>query len=212
MLPESLPPEKRTKTPFAAAELNPIRQIVAAFGRTPLRTLLFGAVSVNLAMAALQSNFGVFALEVFEVGPGRAAAIFAAIGITGALTQGVIIRRISGKFAEFSIALAGVLLATAGYAGIALAQKEVQLFPTCMLIAAGMGLIGPSVVGLLSKRVSSQEQGFIMGITQSAASLTRTVGPVIAGVLYDHVGKTSPYWGGAICVAIGGLLIASARK
>jgi len=212
MLPESLPPEKRTKTPFAAAELNPIRQIVAAFGRTPLRTLLFGAVSVNLAMAALQSNFGVFALEVFEVGPGRAAAIFAAIGITGALTQGVIIRRISGKFAEFSIALAGVLLATAGYAGIALAQKEVQLFPTCMLIAAGMGLIGPSVVGLLSKRVSSQEQGSIMGITQSAASLTRTVGPVIAGVLYDHVGKTSPYWGGAICVAIGGLLIASARK
>jgi MFS family permease len=124
----------------------------------------------------------------------------------------VIIRRISGKFAEFSIALAGVLLATAGYAGIALAQKEVQLFPTCMLIAAGMGLIGPSVVGLLSKRVSSQEQGSIMGITQSAASLTRTVGPVIAGVLYDHVGKTSPYWGGAICVAIGGLLIASARK
>ena len=81
-----------------------------------------------------------------------------------------------------------------------------------MLIAAGMGLIGPSVVGLLSKRVSSQEQGSIMGITQSAASLTRTVGPVIAGVLYDHVGKTSPYWGGAICVAIGGLLIASARK
>jgi MFS transporter, DHA1 family, tetracycline resistance protein len=212
MLPESLPPERRTKTPFAAAELNPIRQIVAAFGRTTLRTLLFGAVSVNLAMAALQSNFGVFALEVFQVGPGRAAAIFAAIGITGAITQGVIIRRISGKIAEFSIALTGVLLATAGYAGIALAQKEIQLFPTCMLIAAGMGLIGPSVVGLLSKRVSSQEQGSIMGITQSAASLTRTVGPVIAGALYDHVGKTSPYWGGAICVAIGGLLIASARK
>ena len=212
MLPESLPPEKRTKTPFAAAELNPIRQIVGAFGRTHLRTLLFGAVSVNLAMAALQSNFGVFALEVFQVGPGRAAAIFAAIGITGAITQGVIIRRISGKIAEFSIALTGVLLATAGYAGIALAQKEVQLFPTCMLIAAGMGLVGPSVVGLLSKRVSSQEQGSIMGITQSAASLTRTVGPVIAGILYDHVGKTSPYWGGAICVAVGGLLIASARK
>lgn len=212
MLPESLPPERRTKTPFVAAELNPIRQIVAAFSRASLRTLLFGAVSVNLAMAALQSNFGVFALEVFAVGPVRAAAIFAAIGITGAITQGVIIRRISGKFAEFSIALVGVLLTIAGYAGIALAQKEIQLFPTCMLIAAGMGLIGPSVVGLLSKRVSSQEQGSIMGITQSAASLTRTVGPVIAGALYDHVGKTSPYWGGALCVAIGGLLIASARK
>ncbi len=212
MLPESLPPERRTKTPFAPAELNPIRQILAAFGRPALRTLLYGAVSVNLAMAALQSNFGVFALEVFQVGPGRAAAIFAAIGITGAITQGVILRRIAGKFAELSIALTGVLLTVAGYAGIALAQKEIQLFPTCMLIAAGMGLIGPSVVGLLSKRVASHEQGSIMGITQSAASLTRTVGPVIAGALYDHVGRTSPYWGGALCVAIGGLLIASVRN
>jgi MFS family permease len=211
MLPESLPPEKRTKTPFARAELNPIRQIVSAFSRGPLRTLLFGAVSVNLAMAALQSNFGIFALEVFQVGPGRAAAIFAAIGITGAITQGVIIRRISGKFGEFSIALVGVILTVAGYAGIALSQKEIQLFPSCMLIAAGMGLIGPSVVSLLSRRVASHEQGSIMGITQSVASLTRTVGPVIAGALYDSVGKTSPYWGGAICVAIGGLLIASAR-
>jgi len=62
MLPESLPSEKRTKTPFARAELNPIRQIVSAFSRGPLPTLLFGAVSVNLAMAALQSNFGIFAL------------------------------------------------------------------------------------------------------------------------------------------------------
>ena len=80
-----------------------------------------------------------------------------------------------------------------------------------MAIALGMGLIGPSVVSLLSKRVSPQEQGSIMGITQSVASLTRTVGPVVAGALYDNIGKTSPYWGGAICVAIGGLLIASAR-
>lgn len=211
LLPESLPPEKRTKTPFAAAELNPIRQVLTAFSRSQLRTLLYGALSVNLAMAALQSNFGIFALEVFSVGPGRAAAIFAAIGVTGALTQGVLIRRISGRFGEFPISLVGVIVTVAGYAGIALAAQEIQLFPTCMAIALGMGLIGPSVVSLLSKRVSPQEQGSIMGITQSVASLTRTVGPVIAGALYDNIGKTSPYWGGAICVAIGGVLIAAAR-
>lgn len=211
LLGESLPPERRSIRPFGGAELNPILQILGTMRRPELRMLLYAFFAISFAMAGLQTNFGVFALEKFGVGPGQAAVIFAGIGLTGALTQGVLIRRVSQRFDGFSLTLLGGVIATAGFMSVSAAPKMFFLYPATMIIAFGWGLLGPSLTGLLSHRVDAEEQGTVLGVSQSLGSLTRVIGPVCAGALYDHVGKGSPYWTGALCIILGCLFVAAAR-
>jgi multidrug resistance protein len=211
-LPESLPVERRRQEPLQARDLNPLRQILAAIGRKELAAILAALFLVNFAMAGLQSNFGLFALDRFAIGPGTIAGIFAAIGLTGALTQGLLIRRIGSRFNPFQLALTGCGLALSGFAAIAVSPAAWWLFPACMVISLGMGLLGPSLMGLLSGRVAPEEQGMILGVTQALGSLTRVIGPIWAGLIYDGVAQGSPYAFGSACILAAAVIARAASR
>src|SRR5438094_612151 len=51
------------------------------------------------------------------------------------------------------------------------------------LFSIGNSLSGPSLTSLASKSAGPAEQGSVLGVTQSAASLARAVGPALAAVL-----------------------------
>jgi MFS family permease len=51
------------------------------------------------------------------------------------------------------------------------------------LFAVGNALSTPSLTSLASKSVGRAEQGGVLGVTQSVASLARAVGPLIASAL-----------------------------
>jgi multidrug resistance protein len=197
-LPESLPPEKRQGRALQFADLNPLRQVNVWYWRPALTLLFTAAFLMNFAMAGLQTNFAVYTNDRFGLGPGANAAIFAAIGIVSAFTQGVLMRRLSSRIDAFKLVFAGLLLCVAGFTGIALAPVAWALYPACMAIAFGLGLTNPSLVGLLSRRVDAAEQGVVLGVMQSLASIARAIGPVWAGAIYDAAAWSAPYWSGAI--------------
>jgi DHA1 family tetracycline resistance protein-like MFS transporter len=51
------------------------------------------------------------------------------------------------------------------------------------LFSIGNSLSAPSLTSLASKSVGAGEQGSVLGVTQSVASLARAVGPALAAVL-----------------------------
>ena len=53
-------------------------------------------------------------------------------------------------------------------------------------IAAGQGLLLPSLSSLLSRASGADEQGGVLGLGQSFSALARATGPVIAGWLFDR--------------------------
>ena len=48
------------------------------------------------------------------------------------------------------------------------------------LLGAGFGMAGPAMIGLASRRAAATVQGRTLGVTQSASSLARIVGPIVA--------------------------------
>lgn len=201
-LPESLPRDKRRARALTLRDLNPMRQVKDWYWRPALTLLFTAALLMNLAMAGLQTNFAVYTADRFRLGPDANAAIFAAIGAVSAFTQGVLMRRWSSRFDTFHLVFAGLLLCASGFAGIALAPVWWTLYPASMAIALGLGLTNPSLIGLLSRRVDPAEQGVVLGVSQSLASISRAVGPVFAGAIYDFAGWSSPYWAGALFMLI----------
>jgi predicted MFS family arabinose efflux permease len=56
--------------------------------------------------------------------------------------------------------------------------------------------------------VSDQEQGQAIGSLQSLQALGSVIGPAFAGVLFDRLGMSSPFWLGALLLLVSlGLLL-----
>jgi DHA1 family tetracycline resistance protein-like MFS transporter len=56
-----------------------------------------------------------------------------------------------------------------------------------------MGFNNPSLSSMVSRLADPNDQGGILGLASSLASLGRVVGPAAGGYLYDAYGMTTPY-------------------
>ncbi|MDX1981417.1 MAG: MFS transporter [Bryobacteraceae bacterium] len=197
VLPESLPPAHRRVHAIELADLNPIRPIFQALSRQSLRLMLLSIFLLNFSFGGLQANFALFTLVRFEFTPQQNAWIFTFIGLCAAITQGLIVRRLSPILGERRLSLIGLAILTAGFVLISVSYAKWMLYLAVVLVS-GVGLASPSQIALLSHRVSSREQGWLLGTTQSLVSLTRVLGPIWAGWTFDVLGTGSPYSTGAL--------------
>jgi MFS family permease len=61
------------------------------------------------------------------------------------------------------------------------------------LLAASYGLVNTTGPALLSKKSHANEQGSILGLAGSIASIASIPGPLIFGVIYDITGSFVPF-------------------
>ena len=197
-LPESLPAERRSER---LASINPLRRLSAVVGRQSIRPLLAGVLLLNLAFASMQSNFAVFSAARFGYGPTQIAFIFAFIGVMAVLMQGFLLRKLVPLFGEARLAVTGMALMSAGFVLVASVPTAWLLYPAVGVIAIGSSMANPNLTSLISRRVSSREQGSVLGGTQALTSLTMVIGPLVSGLLFDKVGQAAPYLTGALLIA-----------
>ncbi len=201
VLPESLPPERRTSTPPRQL-LNPFGQLWGLVRVPSIQRLLAGLFALNLAFAGLQNNFPLFSQARFGWDAPRNGVFFAFVGVCAVLIQGVLFGRLQPRFGERALARVGLLCMAAGLAGLALAPQDWLLYPSVAVVALGTGTSIPSLTALVSGRMPANEQGRLMGGTQTLLSLTTILGPTLAGLAFERVGVTAPYWlGSALALA-----------
>jgi MFS family permease len=197
-LPESLKPGDLPEA--RAGRLQLARE---AFGRPALRRLILLLFLTLTAFAGMETTFALWAQAGFGWGPREVGWVFFLVGMVLILVQGGLIGRLTQRFGEARLVVAGTALIAAGLLGLTQARGLTGVLVTCTLLALGMGLLNPSVNSLLSRRARADNQGGILGVAQSASSLARIVGPAIAGPLFANEGRNAPYYlGTAIMLAV----------
>jgi len=88
-----------------------------------------------------------------------------------------------------------------GLIGLPLALALWRLLIVNALLALGMGLLNPSLTSLISQQADVDERGGVLGVSQSASSFARILGPAIAGPLFEGFGRDAPYLVGALIMA-----------
>jgi len=88
-----------------------------------------------------------------------------------------------------------------------LARSVPLLAPAISALALGMGLMQPSLNSLISRRAGREEQGEVLGVSQSVGSLSRVLGPAAAGLFFAEFGRNAAFFWGAALVAVA-LLVA----
>jgi MFS family permease len=139
--------------------------------------------------------------------------IFAYVGFTLMLTQGLIYRRLVQRVGEVRFLKTGIGLMATGLAGAAvllLVRGEVEPGAPFLVVSllimtvavVGFALLTPSVQSLISRRSDPARQGEILGVNQSASAMARILGPLLGLSLFkltpSHV---LPYAAGALLLA-----------
>jgi DHA1 family tetracycline resistance protein-like MFS transporter len=129
-------------------------------------------------------------------------AIFFYIGVVLVLVQGGLIGRLTKRYGEARLVVGGAAAIGLGLLALPFALSLPVLLVVSAFLAVGMGILNPAVSSLVSREAEIDERGGIMGVSQSASSLARIVGPALAGFVYGDFGRDTPYYLGAVVLAL----------
>jgi MFS family permease len=145
---------------------------------------------------------------------------FAYVGFVLMLAQGFLYRRLVNRVGEILFMRMGILFMALGLAGVgavaALAHSEVLVSHAAILSSGvaivtfavtGFALLNPSVQSLVSRRSDPAKQGEVLGVNQSAASMSRILGPMMGiGLFKASNTHVLPYVAGTVLLLAAFLL------
>lgn len=161
-------------------------QLFRALKQAKLAVILTIYFLFVVAFSVMTSSFALFTMFRFGYDAHSTGWLFVYVGIIGAIIQGGLIGRLVKQFGESSLIIAGALLFSLSLLAIPFTGPHTGLLTLLLvggLFGVGNSLATPSLTGLASKSVGAGEQGGVLGVTQSTASLARTVGPLIASAM-----------------------------
>jgi len=152
----------------------------------------------SAAWAVLQPTLSLFGAARFGFAEMQVGYLFAFLGLVSALVQGGLVRRLVPIYGEARLVQLSGVPAVAGLFTIGVATNPTTLLIGLGVLAVGYGIAVPSALGILSRRASARQQGGTLGLGQSAGSMARMLGPLAAGITFDRLGISAPYFMGAI--------------
>jgi MFS transporter, DHA1 family, tetracycline resistance protein len=200
---ESLPKElrKQGKTMGGFSLKNGINKLVTALKHPHVGFLILLFFIIVFSISNIFSTFQLYAesKEGFSYDIEQVSYLFAYSGLIGALTQGLLIRPILKIFDERKVFIAGCLIMGLGLGTIPFSHHVLGfLLVSILFMSFGNGLCFSIGMGLISKFTHADEQGGILGLTQSLASLARFIGPSWGGLVYHYISFAAPFLTGGI--------------
>jgi len=139
-------------------------------------------------------------------GPEQVGYVWALAGFFGIIWQGPALGRLVKRFGEFRVSCAGFAGYAAGYVVLAFSASIPMLVVATIVMSVG-SLVRPALTSLIAHAAAREEQGVVLGLTQSLNSGALIVGPLLAGYLIEHGLLTT--WGlSAAATSAAGLALA----
>jgi DHA1 family tetracycline resistance protein-like MFS transporter len=211
LLPESLPREKRETTPLRLRDFNPFASILEMARKPGIALLLVITALFNFAFDGINSTTSIFVVDKFAAQPWIIGLIFVAAGVATAAMQGTLVRTWIPKYGEKRMAMVSFSGEAIGALLVFAAPALWMLFPIFLISSAVVSFVFSALSTMAANRVSEREQGQLAGVSAAINGLVAALGPLWAGLVYDHVMPGAPLWMGAIILGVACLLTAQVK-
>ncbi len=142
------------------------------------------------AFSMMTTSFAYYTMYKFGYGVAETGYLLGYVGFLAVLMQGVLFGRLAKRFGEAKLSIFGCLMLVLSFIAIPFVSKDsgglLALLLGAGCFSLGNSMASPSMTTLASKNADDRDQGKILGIMQSAASLARVIGPLICGVLLNN--------------------------
>src|SRR5438876_1486107 len=140
-----------------------------------------------VAFSIMTTSFSLYTMFRFGYDAQHNGYLFAYVGIIAVIIQGGLIGRLVKRFGELPLVVVGALFFAASFFAVAFVGSYAGGL-LALLVGGGIfslvnSLSTPALTRLASKSAGAAEQGSVLGVTQSVASLARVVGPSLAALL-----------------------------
>ncbi|HEY8186448.1 MAG TPA: MFS transporter [Pyrinomonadaceae bacterium] len=184
-LPETITPDHPARV--SAARGRGLSQLLQSLKDPRLGFVLVIYFFFIVSFSIMTTAFSLYTMFRFGYDAQHTGYLFTYVGILAVIVQGGLIGRLVKHFGELPLVIVGAFL----FAGSLFAVPFVGphsggllgLLIGGGLFSIGNSLSGPALTSLASKSVGPSEQGSVLGVTQSVASLARAVGPTLAALL-----------------------------
>ncbi len=176
VLPESLPPEKRSS--FSLRKANPIGALVHLRKYPLIAGLSVVFVCTSLAQRGLENVWVLYTGFRYDWDTSANGFGLCLVGLTSTVVQGGFVRPAVKKFGERRTAMIGISVSMIAFLGYGLAS-EGWMIPVIIVFGSLGGLAGPAIQSIVAGTVSPSEQGKTQGALTSLMSLTAIIAPLL---------------------------------
>ncbi|MGE4322294.1 MAG: TCR/Tet family MFS transporter [Sphingobium sp.] len=201
VLPESLPPEKRMA--FSWRRANPFGALALLRSHPELPRLGAGTFLLYFAHHLFSAVFVLYAGDRYGWGPWQVGALLGLVGLLDMGVQGALVGPVVKRLGDRRTMVVGLVFGAIGLACMGLAPNG-WLFIAAMLPNALWGLAMPTILALMTRRVSESQQGQLQGANNSVGAIAGVVSPVFFGAVYSlsaPAGAPIPFIGTSFLIA-----------
>src|SRR6185295_3566796 len=184
-LPETVTPDHPAR--ISAARGRGLGQLIESLKNPRLGFVFAIYFLFVVAFSIMTTTFSLYTMFRFGYDAKHNGYLFAYVGVLAVIIQGGLIGRLVKRFGELPLVIVGALFFAASLFAVPFVGPHMGgllgLLVGGGIFSAGNSLATPSLTSLASKSVGRGEQGGVLGVTQSVASLARAVGPALAAVL-----------------------------
>jgi MFS family permease len=172
---------------------------VARFGDALGNSILF--VIIPLFVAKLPAPILSFPTEI------RVGVLISLYGLVNASLQPVM-GGLGDRLGRLKpLVLAGLALMAVATLGFALAARFIDLLLLRGLQGIGLALTVPASLALIAKNTRRESRGSSMGVYTTLRMAGFSIGPLLGGLLHDHVSFNSSFFTGSAFIFLGFLLV-----
>ena len=186
VLPESLPPTRRRRFEWRAA--NPVASL-RTLSQLKGVGLLVGVIACSgLAQFVMYTTWVLYTTFKFGWGPLENGWSLFATGVASAIVQGLLLGRLLKRFSPQRLAVAGLVSSTIAYALWGAATQGWMMYAIVFLNLVGF-TVTASIQSIISGAADATTQGRTMGSVTSLNSLMAVIAPVLGAPLLGVVSE-----------------------
>jgi DHA1 family tetracycline resistance protein-like MFS transporter len=159
--------------------------------RPKVGPLLHVRLFYGLAFATFQSIFSLYAQSI-GLSAQTTGFILAYVGLLSVITQAGLIGPLTRRFSETWLIISGLWVMGISLLAWAFTSQLWLLLVVILPLALSGGVLNTVIQSSISKSVSREEVGGILGISTSLDAFTRVIAPSVGGFLLGYLGLWAP--------------------
>lgn len=184
-LPETVTKDHPART--SAVRGRSVSQLLNSLKQRSLAFVLIIYFLFVVAFSVMTTSFSLYVMFRFGYDAQHTGYLFAYVGLISVIIQGGLIGRLVKRFGELPLVIFGALCFAISLFAVPFVGPTMGGLAGLLVgggvFSLGNSLATPALTSLASKTAGQSDQGTVLGVTQSAASLARAVGPFIAALL-----------------------------
>jgi len=181
-LPESLI-TKKEEFKLKLNDIIPIEEGKRFFKNINIRNLLVLFFIYNLGFTFFISNFALFGENQMSLNSQEVGFLMSWVGILRVVFQSLLINPLQNRFGENSLLTSGIISMLLTMSILIFNTNYLFAYIPFIFIAFGTGVCRPIFTSKLTRSVTREETGSVLGVNNALTSVVQIITPILGGTL-----------------------------